>query len=361
MFQSVFRGGCPASGGGPLISLRPALHAFGRIFGAPTCELEAIAVDRWQIAPGERRVVRPARMLPGQIDRIRGTEFGSPATVRRDFLGDFETDEGPTLGFRLRDVDLLDGVLYGPGAHLHLRHRERRLPIYRAPAEVARGTLYESWVGNRWFGNWLSDDCLAYPLAAGHGEIVTTRPAAGHVPDYEARLGMTPRRMNRVHFDELVIFNDHANNSHRQARATAMRDRLVAGADIASHPGVYLVRGTTGDPRLLVNEREIADRLQRERGFVVLDPSSASVEEIVRVCGGARVIAGIEGSQMAHGMMLMPADATFFAIFPPDRVVSVMKIPVDRQGQTFAAVIGEGVAERFTVSWDEVNATLDLL
>ncbi len=73
------------------------------------------------------------------------------------------------------------------------------------------------------------------------------------------------------------------------------------------------------------------------------------------------MIAGIEGSQMAHGMMIMPQNATFFAIFPPDRVVSVMKIPTDRQGQGFAAVIGEGTADAFTVPWAEVAGTLDLL
>ena len=73
------------------------------------------------------------------------------------------------------------------------------------------------------------------------------------------------------------------------------------------------------------------------------------------------MIAGIEGSQLAHGMMVMPDNATFFAIFPPDRVVSVMKMPVDRQGQTFAAVIGEGRAHEFSVRWEEIAGTLDLL
>lgn len=47
-----------------------------------------------------------------------------------------------------------------------------------------------------------------------------------------------------------------------------------------------------------------------------MDPSTASVAEILAACAGARVIAGIEGSQLAHGMMVMPDDATFFAIFP---------------------------------------------
>ena len=344
-----------------MISSRPALHALGRIVGGRPADLELIATERWEIAPGETRLVPPAKMLPGQLERIRGTEFGTPETVRRDFLGGFETFEPATLGFRLVDVSLIDGVLYGPGTQMHLRPRGQRLPLYRAPSEITRGALYESWVGNRWFGNWLSDDCLAYRLAERHGQAVTTRPATGHVPDYEARLDMRPRRLDRAHFDELVIFNDHANNGDRRARAADMRTRLLAGRHYPAHPGVYLVRGSSGDPRLLVNEAEIAECLERERGFRVLDPTNATVGEIVDACAGARVIAGIEGSQMAHGMMIMAPDATFFAIFPPDRVVSVMKIPTDRQGQGFAVVIGEGVAEEFSVSWAEVAGTLDLL
>lgn len=344
-----------------MISLRPACQMIGGRLGHPPGDLEALAVERWEIAPGTPRYIPPARMLPGQIERMRGAEFGTMETVRRDLLGDFDVTEGPTLGFRLRDIDLIDGVLWGPGAARHLRQRARRLPFYRTPREMARGALYESWVGNRWFGNWLSDNCLAYPLVAGSGEVLTTRPATGHVPDYEARLGMTPRRIGDARFEELVIVNDHANNRHREARARAMRDRLLAGMDVVEHPGIYLLRGRTGDLRVLVNEMALAERLERERGFRILDPSTASVAEILAACAGARVIAGIEGSQLAHGLMVMPDNGAFFAIFPPDRVVSVMKMPVDRQGQTFAAVIGEGQAHEFSVRWEEIAGTLDLL
>ena len=36
----------------------------------------------------------------------------------------------------------------------------------------------------------------------------------------------------------------------------------------------------TGDPRVLRNEWHIAERLGRSRGFQILDPSHASVDEI---------------------------------------------------------------------------------
>ena len=215
------------------VSFRPFRHGLAQAFGVTAPELESVAVDRWQIAPAERCYVLPATFLAGQLDRIRGTEFGSVKTVVQDFVGGFDAMQGETLGFRLRHVDLVDGVLYAQGASRHLRQRERRRPAYRIPTEAASGALYETWVGNRWFGNWLSDDCLTYRLAERFGTPVTTAITKGaHMPDYEARLGIRPHRVQRVHFDELIIFRNSGHNTDRLARGDDLRARLIAGAEV---------------------------------------------------------------------------------------------------------------------------------
>lgn len=125
-----------------MISLRPACQMIGGLLGHPPGELEVLAVERWEIAPAEPRHIRPARMLPGQIDRMRGAEFGTMETVRRDLLGSFDVTEGPTLGFRLRDIDLIDGVLRGRGASAPAPARAAAAAL-PASREVARGALYE--------------------------------------------------------------------------------------------------------------------------------------------------------------------------------------------------------------------------
>ena len=298
--------------------------------------------------------------LPEQLERIRGTEFGSRATIVRDFVGDFETLQGSTLGFRVKDVDLVDGALYTARARKHLRQRDRRVPAYRVPTELAHGALYETWVGNRWFGNWLQDDCLTYRLAERFGSpVTTTLSAGGHVPDYEALLGMRPRRVAEVHFEELTLFRDFAHNSSKTSRADDLRARLVAQVPVVAHPGVFLLRGASGQRRYLANERTLAEKLAMERGFRIVDPSTASVEDIVRACAGARVVAGVEGGHLAHGLMLMPPDAILLVIQPPDRVVSVLKMATDRQGQTYALVVAAGDQGAFRVDLEEVDRTLD--
>ena len=339
----------------------PAIHTLKQTFGFATLDLESAAVEQWKIVPAEKVYVPPAKFLPGQLDRIRGTEFGSTQTVVRHLQGRFDVLQGETLGFRLKEVDLVDGVLYNKHTARHLRQRARFLPYYSKPREVASGALYESWSGNRWLGNWLSDDCQAYLLAERFGSPVTTAlTAEGHVPDYESRIGMRPRRMAHVRFEELMLFRD-SHNSDRKARAEDIRKRLVSAASPKQHAGVFLLRGRTGMPRVLLNEEEIAERLVIERGFRILDPSTASIDEIIDACAGARVVAGVEGSHLVHGLVMMPPDATLLAIQPQERVVSVLKIFTDRQGQSFAFVIASGDAEAFSVSWDELARTLDLV
>jgi hypothetical protein len=344
-----------------MISFRPLLFALTRACTG-LLDVESVALERWTIAPATKHYITAAKYLPEQLDRVRGSEFASIDDTMRVLRGRYETLESETFGFRLKSVDLVDGVLYARRAERHLRSRHHHWPAYMTPPEVASGALYESWVGNRWFGSWLTDDCLTYRLAEQYGvPMTTTLETRGHVPDYEARLRMRPVRVSRAHFDELFLFGDGSHNDHKKDRGQQYRELLTSGDPPERHPGVFLLRGETGARRVLTNERAIADMLASKRGFRVLDPSTASLDEIVAACGGARVVAGVEGSHLVHGLMIMPPDATLFVIQPPHRVVSVLKLATDRQGQTYAFVVGEGGLDEFSVSEVDVERTLDLL
>lgn len=345
-----------------VISLQPTLHAVRKMIGRPSPDLRDLAgAERWMLAPSVRRHVPSAAFLPGQLDRIRGAEFGAVAEVVRDFRGGFEAVQPPTMAYRLKDVDLVDGVLYKRRAVRHLRRRSRRLPFYARPTEMMSGAIYDSSLGNRWFGNWLSDDCLTYALAAQFGAPVTARTATWrHAASYEKLLGHRPKRLDHIRFDELTLFDDMSHNDGKWARAEELRARLLEGQEPIRHPGAFLLRGASGDRRVLRNELAIAEKLA-ERGFSIVDPSLSSVDEIVRICAGAQVVAGVEGSHLVHGLAVMSPDAALLVIQPPHRVVSVLKMITDRQGQRYAFVVGSGGCDAFEVAWDDVARTLDLL
>lgn len=342
-------------------SISPALAMARRMAAAPVPDVTDRASERWEVAPGTEVRVRPARCLPGQMERIRAAAFGSVTEVLQDLRGGFSTMQPPTVGYRLRGVDLVDGVLYCRGAERHLRKRSRRSLGYRTPVDAMGGALYESWRGNRWFGNWLADDCLTYRLAKRFGHPVTTGNPTGHAARYEALLGQTPMRVENVRFEELLLFDDVGHCAEKRERADANRRRLVGAGAPESHAGVFLLRKANGDRRFLANEMEIAERLARRRGFRIVDPLANSADAIVAQCAGAQVVVGVEGSHLVHGLVAMPPGSTLLALQPPARAVSVLKMITDRQEQEFAFVVGQGGDADFVIDPEEVERTLDLL
>lgn len=342
------------------ITLRPGISRVKRLFQRMEPDLRATACDRTVIARAEVVEVPPAIMLPGQMERLRGTMFGNASEVARDFIGGFAVRQGPTLAHHFRNVLLLDGVLYNENTTHHLRARSSVWPLARAPGAIARATLYESWEGNRWFGNWLGETCLTYLLAEQFGDVAVTSHASGHRLEYEYRLNMAAPVIEAAYFDELTLFEDKSQTANKRKRALEMRRRLI-GNERARHPGVFLLRGADGDHRLLRNEQAIAARLASRRGFTVLDPLASSISTIIDACASAQVVAGVEGSHLAHGLVSMPADACVLVIQPPTRVVSVLKGWADRQGQRFAVIIAEGNSREFVADIGEVERTLDLL
>lgn len=350
--------------GDQVLAFRPISY-FGRLATGRTGDsLEEIAVDRWTVSPGVRRYIPPARYLPNQMERIRATEFGSVAEVVRGLRGDYETSQSPTYGFRLKDAELIDGAVYAGKSRISLRSRQRRMPVYRRPREsMAQGALFESWMGNRWFGMWLLDDCLTYQLAQDCGTPVRTVSAgSAHQHEYISSLALQAKSVCDMHFDELVLFADAGHNDGRRARADAAKRRLNAARSAPQrHPGVFLLRGNSGERRVLVNELEIAEQLARHRGFRVVDPASATLAQLIDACAGANVVAGVEGSHLAHGLTIMANDAALFVLQPPDRVVSVLKVITDRQGQRYGFVVGEGSRDGFHLTWNDVARSLDLV
>ncbi|MDT1061322.1 glycosyltransferase family 61 protein [Paracoccus sp. CPCC 101403] len=344
-----------------MLSLRPLTYRLGLMLGLGTPEIALAAEERWEIAPAEIRRVLPAIILPGQAERITRAEFTTMPHLLTSLKGDPAELVGPTMGYRLRDVDVVDGVVYSNGMTLHLRQRRSKLGLGKL-RDMGRGAMYESWVGNRWFGNWLTDDCLTYRLAETAGQPITTRQAgAGHVPRYEELLSMAPGRMTDAHLDEAILFDDHPNNGHRIDRAQDMRSRLLGALPVAGPQSVFLLRGHSGDHRILENEREIAERLERDLGFRIMFPEDHSVDDLMAACANAPIVAGVEGSQLNHGLVAMPPGSTLLTIQPPDRATTAMKLLTDRWQQRFAMVIAHGNSSSFSVDWQDLVRTVDLI
>lgn len=334
----------------------PPLRALG-----PRAPAE-LATRRWQLAPPSQAITPPAVFLPGQLERITGWVFADEHPGR-EMIGGQAVTHAATLAYELRDAWLVDGVLYKGAACLHLSPRSHRVPQLHVHHELSDAGIYGSPAGNRWFGQWLMDDCPAYPLARDVGVPVTTaRHPGAHATAYEAWLGMRPTVVRSAWLQRAVLFSDVGQNRDKHRRFRAMSDALLRHVEpAAEHPGVLIVRGLAGERRVLLGERALAERLRERRGLRILDPMQADVPTIVRTCAGARVVLGVEGSALIHGILALRPGAAVLALQPPGRFCGLYKHLTDRDGQRFAFVVGRPEGEGFRVDADEVERTLDLL
>lgn len=324
-------------------------------------ELYSVAAKSWEIAPGETSVTPPAFFLPNQLERVTGWEFYPNEHPRRTMEGGITTVHSSTKGFLLKDVWLIDGTFYKDNASSFMSARSRLLPRIHVDREVDRGAVFCTAGGNKWFGSWLADDCLIYSLASAEGLPVTTSHSLDfHKRGYEEAFGMQPLRISNAFFREFVIFEDLGQNRNRHMRFRTLSDKLLSRVNASAHPGVFILRGGSGEKRLLHNERELAEYLRDRRGFRILDPEKCDVPTIVAACAGARTIISVEGSQLIHGFLALQPGCSILTLQPPNRFVCIYKYRADREHVNFGFVVGIAEGNGFRIDPEEVERTLDL-
>jgi hypothetical protein len=341
----------------------PLRRLASRALRRPEAFIGEVADRSWDICSAESNMRPKAFFLDNQLERITGWMFCGDDPLREinggEMVGHFAC-----RGYLLRDAFLVDGTLYKGSGSLSLLPRSSGLPRLRVDAEIRRGAIYATFAGLKYFGSWLIDDVLTYPLAVAEGEPVTLDgPSTGHKAGYEQWLDMKPTRTQSAYLHEAVIFMDYAQNSSKRARAGATSERLLARVQAAPHPGVFLLRKSSGQgkPRLLLNEVELAEQLARTRGLRIVDPVEVDVPTLVSLCAGARVVVGVEGSALAHAVYMLAPGGALVALQPPDRFCTVFKHVVERDARHFGFVVGQPRGEGFFVDPDELERTLDLL
>ncbi|MCB2134112.1 MAG: glycosyltransferase family 61 protein, partial [Rhodobacteraceae bacterium] len=78
-----------------MLHLSPLTLRLRRLLGRSVPDFFATAIERWEVSPACEMHFPAAVMLPGQLDRIRRTEFGTMRAVRAMFQGDLNPRIGP--------------------------------------------------------------------------------------------------------------------------------------------------------------------------------------------------------------------------------------------------------------------------
>lgn len=302
--------------------LASARYKARRLSGRPAATLAGAARRSWVVCPGGEVETIPILVDEGHLGRIRDGIDGESAGEVVEAIGGTRHALPPASAYELADAVLLDANIYA-GAYKHdLWRQNPRLDwLLGGPvAELDEAALATSFSGSKWFGHWLVDELpmqvLAGRLAPPVGHV---RPGYAHEEGYRAAFGIpAPPSFRAFRARSLIVVHERAHNADKVARHLAMREAIAPLPD--GHDRVFLRRGTAwGQRRRLVNEDEIARRLEPE-GFVSVDPTALSVEEILRTCKGASMLVGLEGSHTWPGYFFMEEGGQHVTIHPPDRV-----------------------------------------
>jgi len=346
---------------------RFAWRQLARAAGSRGPSLDAVAERSWEVAPGNRLVTLPALYLPGQLGRVTGSVYGyhwsddsKPESIEHQMAGGVERWQAPTRAWLLKDAWLVDGAIHKGGASHRILPRTSLLPLARVEQEIERAAVYATYDGSLFFGLWLQDDCALYPQACIDGVPLTiAQMPYSHMVAYEQRLGMQPVRAASAFLRGAVVYDDRLQNEDKRRRCEQLRRKLLSALDARAHPGVYIVRGSSGKSRRLVNEAELAEHLRTKRGFRIVAVTDDAAT-ILQACAGARVLAGVEGSHLAHGFTVLEQGAGVLVVQPPDRFSPVLKRAADRDRQRYGFVVALPDGDGFRVDIGEFERTLDL-
>lgn len=346
-------------GQGFRVYLRPFRDKATSLVGLSYKHVADACCRTWQLAPAQSKPVAPALYDPADLDHVQGTWPGTTIEAELQRLLTPVQHHAATRAFLLKDLDVVDGYIYGR------RWKTRLLPVgppiwASAPeAHISQGTLACSWIGNVYFGHWVSDDLTLYLAAAELGNPFTLeRTPYLHEPQYRELLHIANPALRRAHLDEMIVLEDIGQNDYKRRRYELLRSRLRAHVRKLGSEYVYIRRGTSGEPRDIVNSPEVESFLG-SKGFAVIDPEALRPIDIAAQLLDARVVISVEGSQLAHALLSMAQGGIMCCIQPPWRFNNIHRGQAECLSMRYASIVGRPCEGGFRVDIDGLKRLLD--
>ncbi len=315
----------------------------------------------WTLSPATQTKVPAAIFEPEDLVRVTGLFPNETRTSQFSRLEAGIRQHSATQAYELHDAVLSAGHLFT--AKMALRLADRSMPYWasRCDRHFPDAALASSHYGLRYFGHWMFDD-LPLALAAqtlAPAISLLTKPSA-HQQGYLQLMELDLETLSDAVFDRIVVIDDTGQNDLKRTRYETLRSRARAALAPNPHRGVMLLRGTTGERRVLTNELSVAEAL-RPRGFAILDPMQLTARELAQACLDADFVVGVEGSQQAHGALLMSPRGCLIELQPPTRFNVLYKAMCDCIGMRYALVVGHPDGADFSIDISALHRLLDRL
>jgi hypothetical protein len=325
--------------------------------------LADVAEQAWNLAPADAKEAPAAIYLPDELERVTGF----PALTSREYemarIRPRTLVQPASRAYRLKNVVFSGGDLY-KGPYKYLIRGSRRRLLARIPTAIDDGgVLASTWLGGQFFGHWLAEDVPLKIMASDLGEATEIDfPQTAHQKAYSALFGIKRRTLPDFgSIGQLIVIDTELYSNFRNTGWSRMAAAIDAKFKTPPHLGCMLLRGPSGNmKRLLVNEQEVAERLQA-LGFKIIDPQAASLDEVLALASNSKIAAGVEGSQLGHGFHCLHPHGAMLVFMPPYHFGCAYKDRCDRRDNLYAFSVGHQTAEGFRVDLDSVERVFDLV
>lgn len=346
-----------------VLSLAPIISRLNARF-AGNIDISGFANDRIELAPSCVRYSPRIISLPGESLRATGTMAHTNMEVMRALEPEGEHVHGATIAYRLDNALIADGCYYC-GLHYGVgRPNERRRPLILDHAEdFGEAQLSTDMSSDIYFGHWLCDGLCTELLAIRRGMpgVTYKRPIGQHEAGYRNLLQIAGNAVTLAKIEKFWVVDDRGINRDREGRFLELRARLEANITPSlGSPCVFILRGTSGVARKLINEKEIADALAK-KGFDIVDPMILSAEETAQRLSVATLVVSVEGSHSSHALLAMPSGGAIIIIQPPERFLHSWKFFADIAGLRYGFVVADPHPEGFTLDPDRLFSVVDLV
>jgi hypothetical protein len=331
-----------------------ARQAFGEV------PLTCVAAKAELVAPGCVQKSGRAIYLEDDLTRITGVSHHSRREWELQRIGPRVMNRKPTVAYTLRDLVFAGGNFFKGRFKYSVLGGGKPWVTAFAGESLLGGVLCDSHHGMMYFGHWLTDDVLLKHTAAALGRPVGIgRRLTPHQHEYTKLLGLRQDALVcPARIQELVVIETDVTGQYQAEGWRRVHDELSRHFNHAPHPGVMIVRGNSGVNRLLLNEREVAAHLV-QRKFVIIDPQSMSVHEMLGRCWNARVVVGVEGSHLSHGFHALAPGGTMLVLQPPYQFNNIFKDLCDCKGARYAFSIGHAAPGGFRIDLNSLDRVLD--
>lgn len=314
---------------------------------------------QWTLCPSEKLISPPAIYLDGELDKVTAVQEETTLAYEVRRIQGGMQEHAATTAYRLRDAQIHNGYVYKRAVKVPLTTAKASFLSSDKLENFSEAALACTFSGNRYFGHWMTDD-LTLTLAAQQlaKAVRTSQKLTHHQVEYSHLLGIDSTPVANAQFKELILIEDVGQNKFKRERYEQIRSKLKNLSSPQAGQGVMLLRGSSGKQRSLLNETEVADFLGNQ-GFTIIDPQKTSAREIALQTLGAKIVVGVEGSQLTHGLFTLKESGVMLTLQPPYRFNNVYKDYTDCLGLKYSFVVGKQVADGFEISIEDLAKTLD--